>query len=121
MAHQSVYSFHGGGPKLLGSLKSVVHSGSVAAAGWSFVVRAEGFEPPRLSALDPKSSVSTNFTTPANYAEASRRFERCDTLRNSSLLSINPWCEMRTLNKGVLGLPGARTPCSCPFDLNDLK
>jgi len=28
---------------------------------------------------------------------------------------------MRTLNKGVLGLPGARTPCSCPFDLNDLK
>ena len=29
------------------------------------MVRVEGLEPPRLSALDPKSSVSTNFTTPA--------------------------------------------------------
>ena len=29
-------------------------------------VRVEGLEPPRREALDPKSSVSTNFTTPAN-------------------------------------------------------
>ena len=29
------------------------------------MVRVEGLEPPRLAALDPKSSVSTNFTTPA--------------------------------------------------------
>lgn len=29
------------------------------------VVRVEGLEPPRREALDPKSSVSTNFTTPA--------------------------------------------------------
>ena len=28
-------------------------------------VRVEGLEPPSLAALDPKSSVSTNFTTPA--------------------------------------------------------
>ncbi len=28
-------------------------------------VRAEGLEPPSREALDPKSSVSTNFTTPA--------------------------------------------------------
>ena len=28
-------------------------------------VRVEGLEPPRREALDPKSSVSTNFTTPA--------------------------------------------------------
>ncbi len=28
-------------------------------------VRVEGLEPPRLAALDPKSSVSTNSTTPA--------------------------------------------------------
>ncbi len=28
-------------------------------------VRVEGLEPPHLTALDPKSSVSTNFTTPA--------------------------------------------------------
>jgi hypothetical protein len=29
------------------------------------VVRAEGFEPPRLSSLEPKSSASTNSATPA--------------------------------------------------------
>lgn len=29
------------------------------------LVRAEGLEPPSREALDPKSSVSTNFTTPA--------------------------------------------------------
>ena len=28
-------------------------------------VRVEGLEPPCLAALDPKSSMSTNFTTPA--------------------------------------------------------
>lgn len=31
----------------------------------SLYVRVEGLEPPSLAALDPKSSVSTNFTTPA--------------------------------------------------------
>lgn len=30
-----------------------------------FVVRAKGIEPIRLTALDPKSSLSTNFNTPA--------------------------------------------------------
>jgi hypothetical protein len=29
------------------------------------LVRVKGLEPPRREALDPKSSVSTNFTTPA--------------------------------------------------------
>lgn len=29
------------------------------------MVRMEGIEPPRLAALEPKSSVSTNSTTPA--------------------------------------------------------
>ncbi len=29
------------------------------------MVRVEGLEPTHLAALDPKSSVSTNFTTPA--------------------------------------------------------
>ena len=36
----------------------------------SFEVRAEGLEPTHLAALDPKSSVSTNFTTPANFRTA---------------------------------------------------
>ena len=30
-----------------------------------FFVRVKGLEPPSREALDPKSSVSTNFTTPA--------------------------------------------------------
>ena len=30
-----------------------------------FFVRVEGLEPPRREALDPKSSMSTNFITPA--------------------------------------------------------
>ena len=29
------------------------------------IVRVKGVEPPRLAALDPKSSASTNFATPA--------------------------------------------------------
>ena len=32
-------------------------------------VRVKGLEPPRREALDPKSSVSTNFTTPARALE----------------------------------------------------
>ena len=32
-----------------------------------FFVRVKGLEPPRREALDPKSSVSTNFTTPACF------------------------------------------------------
>ena len=31
-----------------------------------FLVRMKGVEPPRLAALDPKSSVSTSSTTSAN-------------------------------------------------------
>ncbi len=33
----------------------------------SLQVRAKGLEPPRLAALDPKSSASTSFATPACY------------------------------------------------------
>ena len=37
----------------------------------SFNVRVEGLEPPCLAALDPKSSASTNFATPAYSIETS--------------------------------------------------
>ena len=37
----------------------------------SWLVRAEGLEPPSREALDPKSSVSTNFTTPAFCSDES--------------------------------------------------
>ena len=33
-----------------------------------FLVRVEGLEPPCLAAPDPKSGMSTNFTTPAIWA-----------------------------------------------------
>src|SRR5271167_2380166 len=36
-----------------------------AGCGRYRVVRAEGFEPPRLASLEPKSSASTNSATPA--------------------------------------------------------
>ena len=37
-----------------------------------FKVRVKGLEPPSRKALDPKSSVSTNFTTPAKQANISK-------------------------------------------------
>ena len=36
------------------------------------MVRVEGLEPPRREALDPKSSVSTNFTTPARSERSAK-------------------------------------------------
>ena len=33
---------------------------------FSYSVRVKGLEPPRLSALDPKSSAATNYATHAN-------------------------------------------------------
>ena len=36
------------------------------------MVRVEGLEPPRLAALEPKSSASTNFAIPANYVAAAK-------------------------------------------------
>ena len=36
-------------------------------------VRVEGLEPPCLAALDPKSSVSTNFTTPALFLKGNAK------------------------------------------------
>ena len=43
----------------------------VAAKVFEIVlVREKGLEPPRLTTLDPKSSVSTNFTTPAVLKDA---------------------------------------------------
>jgi hypothetical protein len=36
--------------------------------------RVKGVEPPRLAALDPKSSVSTNSTTPAKWSANINQF-----------------------------------------------
>lgn len=41
-----------------------------------FIVRMEGLEPAYLSALDPKSSVSTNFTTSANFISLLKGFDQ---------------------------------------------
>ena len=41
-------------------------------SGRTQVVRAEGFEPPRLASLEPKSSASTNSATPARLGTARR-------------------------------------------------
>jgi hypothetical protein len=41
------------------------------------MVRMEGLEPPRLAAPEPKSGVSTNFTTSAT--ERRTRYEAADT------------------------------------------
>ena len=46
-------------------------------------VRVEGLEPPSLAALDPKSSVSTNFTTPA-FSKQSANIIRTLSLRKLS-------------------------------------
>ena len=46
-----------------------------------FMVRVEGLEPPRREALDPKSSVSTNFTTPAFYLRVRKDISLCQFLR----------------------------------------
>jgi hypothetical protein len=39
-------------------------------------VRVEGLEPPRLAALEPKSSASTNFATPAFWPLSSKGFHQ---------------------------------------------
>ena len=36
-------------------------------------MRVEGLEPPRLAALEPKSSASTNFATPARSGAVSNK------------------------------------------------
>ena len=50
------------------------------------MVRVEGLEPPRLAALEPKSSASTNFATPAFCALSSKGFhqmreEKCNKIK----------------------------------------
>lgn len=45
------------------------------------LVRARGLEPPHIAALDPKSSVSTNSTTPAFKSFTTLR-TRCNSLLN---------------------------------------
>ncbi len=50
-------------------------------------VRVEGLEPPSLAAPDPKSGVSTNFTTPAFQSTINKKWCK-DTIIRSILHNI---------------------------------
>ena len=58
------------------------------------LVRVKGVEPPHLSALDPKSSVSTNSTTPAFIVMLLKavckfiQFYQIEKLKNNFLLPL---------------------------------
>ena len=52
-------------------------------------VRVKGLEPPRREALDPKSSVSTNFTTPAFGRTNITKFSyKISTSKKNTLVSF---------------------------------
>ena len=53
-----------------------------------FFVRAKGLEPSSLAAPDPKSGVSTNFTTPAKIARRNR-----GVLRRANIVNIYPFID----------------------------
>ena len=54
----------------------------------SFSVRLIGLEPTRREAPDPKSGVSTNFTTPAKIARRNR-----GVLRRANIVNIYPFSD----------------------------
>ncbi len=58
-------------------------------------VRVEGLEPPSLAALDPKSSVSTNFTTPALGTAKVAKFPNRTTAIDVSCNSFCRSCHLR--------------------------
>ena len=65
-----------------------LHKTKNPAKSW-VPVRAKGLEPPRLSALDPKSSAATNYATPAGpYWDCKGRniFYNCNTYPKKNYL-----------------------------------
>ena len=60
---------------------------------FSFSVRTKGLEPPRLTALDPKSSAATNYATPAAKSGANIHFFRNANFRSAKSLTARiPKC-----------------------------
>ena len=69
------------------------------------MVRVEGLEPTRLAALDPKSSVSTNFTTPAQSERGAKVGIR---IFRWNLQAMNFGCPFQNRLRALfLGLAGA--------------
>ena len=66
-----------------------------------FFVRAKGIEPIRLSAPDPKSGLSTNFNTPADFYVISFRKRSANILLIFESASITPKYKKRGISTSL--------------------
>ena len=64
------------------------------------MVRMKGIEPPRLAALDPKSSASTNFATSANSSSLNGLQIYYFLIKSSfSMVNLSLFCAKTNRNK----------------------